>query len=203
MPVRFSALTPDWRGQAVYLIGGGPSLAGFDFERLHGKGIVVAVNDAMFHAPFANAVFTIDTVWLRRRVAALQGFAGEKIAALPDNWRRHVPAGVIALRRINAPGLSPDMGAIYTGGNSGHGALGMSLMRGAAEVYLLGFDMDRAGHFHGGYEWDCRFGAADYPVWAGMFSMIAGQSAGRVFNCNRKSAIRCFPFADIDEVLRG
>ncbi|MBX9757215.1 MAG: hypothetical protein K2Y29_00450 [Beijerinckiaceae bacterium] len=168
---------------------------------------MIAVNDAMLHAPWADVVFSIDTVWLRRRQAALMQFAGEKVMAVPAAPRSmFIPPlpGVRYLRRVSAVGLSVDPGAIASGFNSGYGALGMAIMRGASEVFLLGYDMNGPGHFHRGYDWFCRFGVRQYPTWAAMFSRLAERSGEtRVINCNPASAIRCFPFASIDEVLHA
>jgi FkbM family methyltransferase len=72
------------------------------------------------------------------------------------------------------------------------------------DIALIGYDMAGPGHWHGGYDWPCRFGAADFPEWIAEMDAIAPQIAGRgvrVVNLNRDSAIRCFPFGDLDEML--
>lgn len=200
----FTQLEPDWRGRRVILIGGGPSLTGFDFAQLEGTGaIIVAINDALRAAPFADVAFSIDTLWLDRRATMLGYFQGEIVAAAPPGYRPPLDR-IQLLRRVAASGLSRRADTLLTGGNSGFAALGMALMREAAEVFLLGYDLTQAGHFHGGYEWQSRYGVRHYPQWARAFAVLASEAAARgtaVFNCNRRSAISAFPFATIDESL--
>jgi hypothetical protein len=197
----FTRLNLDWIGKTVFLIGGGPSLTGFDFERLRGKGIIVAINDAVRFIPFADVAFTIDTVWIDKRVAVLEAFAGEIVAVVPADYKCPI-ARARLLRRVNAVKMSARGDSLSTGGNSGFAALAMALMRGASRVLLLGYDMSGAGHFHGGYRWRSRFGAQHYPIWAERFHSLAGLAqltGAEVINCNRGSAITAFPFATIED----
>lgn len=200
----FDTLSTDWHGKTVFLIGGGPSLCGFDFMRLQALrrsgSIIIAINDAVRRCPFANVVFSIDRVWLARRHATIRAFRGERVAVVDPAHARFLH-GIRYFRRSREARLSDDPGVICTGENSGFAALGMAIMRGAAKVFLLGFDMNGPGHFHSGYEWHCPHGVADYPRWASYFDVLAEAARKRgveVFNCNPESAIRCFPFALAD-----
>jgi hypothetical protein len=49
-----------WEGEPCFIIGGGPSLKGFDFNRLRGQGRVIAINRALEYAPWADVVFFMD-----------------------------------------------------------------------------------------------------------------------------------------------
>lgn len=50
-------------GEAVFVIGGGPSVKGFDFSRLKGRRII-AVNNAGFDlVPWADVLFWADARW--------------------------------------------------------------------------------------------------------------------------------------------
>lgn len=199
----FDTLSADWQGKTVFLIGGGPSLRGFDFTKLQALrsgSIIIAINDAVRCCPFANVVFSIDRVWLGRRHATIRAFRGERVAVV-DAAHAKFLRGIRYFRRSREARLSEDPGVICTGENSGFAALGMAVMRGATKVFLLGFDMKGPGHFHAGYEWYCPHGVADYPRWAGYFDVLADAAKARgveVFNCNPDSAIRCFPFASVD-----
>jgi hypothetical protein len=199
----FSTLESDWQGRTVFLVGGGPSLRGFDFERLRGRGYVVAINDAMLALPWADAAFTIDVIWLRNRRLAFLAFAGERIAAVPEDWPAKDWPGVRLFRRENKAASSAGE-LICTGGNSGFAALGMALARGAARIALLGYDMTVPGHFHRGYEWHSRFGIQDYGRWARLFSVLQIASVrhgAQVINCNHRSGVRCFPFGSIEDFV--
>ncbi|MHB2169958.1 hypothetical protein [Alsobacter sp. R-9] len=196
-------LEADWAGRTVYLIGGGPSLKGFDFQVLRGRGIVVAINDAILAAPWADVAFSIDTVWIRNRVEALRDWGGEFVAAVPQGYEP--PEGVRGrfLQRKQGTGVSPLPWIIMTGDNSGYAALSMALMRGAARVALLGYDMTTPGHWHEGYNWRSRYGARDYPRWAAMFGTLAVAAKARgvdVVNCNPQSRVRAFRFGQPLEI---
>ena len=43
-----------WADEPCFLIGGGPSLQGFDFAQLEGKGRIIAVNRSFHYVPFAD-----------------------------------------------------------------------------------------------------------------------------------------------------
>jgi hypothetical protein len=197
--VTFARLARDWTGRSVFLLGGGPSLRGFDFERLRGRGVVIAINDAIRAAPWADCAVTIDTVWLRNRAGELADFmarGGEVVAAVPEHHPQD-QAGIRYLSRRRGAWLSQDADSLHTGENSGFAALGMAIMRGAGRIALLGYDMNGPGHFHAGYAWHCRYGAGDYPRWARMFSVLAHEARLRkidVVNCNPNSAVRAFRF---------
>ena len=61
----FMGRFPDgsWAGRRCFIIGGGPSLKGFDFERLRGER-VIAINKAFYDVPFADIVFGMDRPFL-------------------------------------------------------------------------------------------------------------------------------------------
>ena len=58
-------ILPDgsWSGRRCFIVGGGPSLKGFDFERLRGER-VIAINKAFYDVPFADIVFAMDSPFL-------------------------------------------------------------------------------------------------------------------------------------------
>ena len=200
--LRFGQLNRDWSGRSVYLIGGGPSLKGFNFESLRGKGIIVAINDAILHVPFADVGFSIDTVWMQRRVEQLWAFKGEKVMAVPDNYGIGI-RGVTYLHRIQAAGVSSDMSSLYTGENSGCAALSMAIMRGASRIALLGYDMKATGHFHKGYEWSFPWHFAHYSRWVKLFRPIDAHCKRhriQVINCNPNSGLRLFPFGNPEDI---
>lgn len=192
-----------WTNRSVFLIGGGPSLTGFDFECLRGRGVVVAINDAFRYVPWADACFSIDMLWLRNRATELRTFTGERIAAVPDYFRFQPQLPFLTkYRRVSRVGFNRTN--IYTGDNSGYAALHLALMRNAARVALLGFDMNKPGHWHKGYEWISP--DPQFRVWAANFSVLALQAmrqGTRVINCNPASAVTAFPFADWQEIAEG
>lgn len=177
---------PAWR--RAWIVAGGPSARKFDLGRLRGE-TVLAVNDALDlllarRLP-PTAVASLDNNWIRRRRADLERFEGEKYLALPlETWPDCAGIrGATYLRWSHADGLSEDPTRVCTGGNSGYGALNVAYLKGAREIFLVGYDMDpRDGPAH--------------ATWARLFRATLPQLAARrarVVNLNPNSFIDAFP----------
>jgi len=195
-----------WIGQPCFIIGGGPSLKGFDFERLRGRGRVIAINRVYEFVPFAEVHYFMDNPYYRRlrNEPGWKAFPGIKVYL---NMSGYVVDGeVVSLRPLGRTGLSGSITTgLYHGNNSGVGAIGLAHCLGANPIYLLGYDGKRTpgdSHFHSGY----NKGMSD-AVLARMtkdFDAIAPllRAAGtHVINLNPDSAIRCFPFLIMDVIV--
>jgi len=191
-----------WHQSTVYIIGGGPSLRGFDFSCLQGKGIILGVNDGAFYAN-ADVLFSLDATFARRRWKEIQDFSGSVWLAMPPNHEVKIWPGA---ERVNMPYrgrgnyLSEDPEWIY-GVNSGFGALNLAFLKQASEIVLLGFDLhpDNEGHlhFHKGYEWepDVKRAKRHYQKWLRPFECAAEQlhrDGIRVINASLSSRIEVF-----------
>src|SRR3972149_821520 len=134
----FWEVMPDgaWRGERCFIIGGGPSLAGFDFERLRGQGRIIAVNKAYLDAPFADILFFMDgstTTFYglvqngRLAPGCLEKwneFKGYKVFL---NILGRKLDDVYSIRGAGRTGLSNSLRkGIYHGNNSGVGAIGLA-----------------------------------------------------------------------------
>lgn len=189
----------------AYLIGGGPSLKGFDFGRLCGR-TVVAVNDAVYHLPFATALFSLDLTWIRNRRKEVSAFAGERYLAVPDDFDfSSGPEATYLLRSRAKLGLSSDPTQIHMGGgNSGFGALNLAFLKGARRIILLGYDLISAGvHWHSGYAWQGAANSKMYLSWAERFDQVALQLASNgveVLNASPVSAIKAFPKINLSDL---
>jgi len=201
-----------WNGERCFIIGGGASLRGFDFERLRGQGRVIAVNRAFEFAPFADAMVSMDNRFynwimrdqmpgIRERYA---NFRGLKIWLDLLNYQYgpevHYVKGLarFGVSRSLRPG-------IYHSNNSGFCGLQIALALGANPIYLLGFDMmtGNASHFHVGYP------IQSPPSVSARFRTGFESIAGKleeigidVINLNPSSGLRCFKFATLDAVLK-
>jgi hypothetical protein len=204
-----------WAGQPCFIIGGGPSLIGFDFDRLRGRGRVIAINKAFLYAPFADVVFFMDHasfyMWLKRgmfgadAITAWNEFKGFRVFL---NLRGREVKDVYSIRSIGRVGLPTSLkGGLYHGNNSGFGAIGIAICMGADPIYLLGYDLKHQGtvtHFHGGYnrhqpEIVMRSYKKSLEVLA---QLVAKRGRPRVINLNPYSDLTAFPFSTIDEVLK-
>lgn len=213
----YHEVMPDgaWRGERCFVIGGGPSLEGFDFNRLQGKGRVIAINKAFKDVMFADICFFMDAssntfygLLKRGRLGQdilqkWEEFQGDKVYL---NLVGRKLDDVYSVRSIGRAGVSNSIAkGLYHGNNSGVGAIGLAICLRANPIYLLGFDCgfsNGKSHYHGGYpmgmkESIFRGFANDFS----RFNKFLIRTKFRVINLNPKSHLRCFPFSTIDEVL--
>jgi len=195
----------EWMDEPCFIIGGGPSLIGFDFERLRGYGRIIAINRAYEFIPFADIHFFMDRSYYKRiqGEAAWQAFQGRKIYL--NKSSPGILDKIILLHPLGRTGLSKSIAAgIYHGNNSGAAAIGLAYALGANPIYLLGYDCKRIpehSYFHSGY--GKRISDFVLARWVKYFNAMAPllQANGtQVINLNPDSAIRCFPFSTMDTI---
>jgi hypothetical protein len=202
-----------WAGQPAFLIGGGPSLIGFDFERLRGRGRIIAINRAVEFVPFADILFFMDwKLYLvyhnpldPEKSRAWNEFKGLKIFL---NLIGRKVEDCYSLRSLGRRGSSDSLKAgFYHGNNSGLGALQLAMALHARPIYLLGYDMKHSGgrsHFHSGYEAVQAERVVQHFINDFQAFSESPKSRNRgIVNLNPDSALRAFPFSTIDEVLNG
>lgn len=209
----------EWKGKRCFIIGGGVSLVGFDFERLRGEKII-AVNRAFESCMFADILFFMDAVNFHRWIIKgrlgikaqekFQKFKGHKVYLSISRNRR--VSGAYMLRAVERTGLTFSLKqGLFHGSNSGYGALNLAVCLGANPIYLLGFDMkfqrNKSGmktHFHEGYpirhheENTLRI----YNVQFGKIAGILKKRGIKVINLSMDSAMTCFEKQSVDEVLQ-
>jgi len=204
-----------WRGERCFIIGGGPSLRGFDFERLRGAGRVIAINKAYREAPFADVLYFMDNgfyKWAHEgslfpgSFEAWQAFGGYKVFL---NILGREYGDVYSVRSLGRVGLSNSLRmGIYHGNNSGVGAVGLAFILKANPIYLLGIDCKiddgrKLSHYHDGYS-KRPMSQAAYRSFKTDFERLCRfirRTSTKVVNLNPHSAVRCFPFSTVDEVL--
>lgn len=144
--IDFTSISGTWDDKPLYIIGGGPSVNGFDFDRIKDKGRILGVNDGAFNAP-CDALFSLDQTWHKFRKKEIAEFQGEKYFAAPPSFElkfEGIPDVNYIIRR-RSTGFTEDKRDI-NGVNSGYGALHLAYHKRAKEIYLLGFDMrDKPG----------------------------------------------------------
>lgn len=194
-----------WSGRCAFILGGGPSLKGFDVERLRGRGPVIGVNNAGLDlAPWADVLFFADgqTRWYGWNKHRLHLFQGEYIVT-----RTQIPAGhdpqLRRLQFVPKENLSrePDAVAGFCGGSS---AINLAYLFGARTIVLLGFDMKPNGNWHDLHKLPClpnQHRDKFIPALERMAPELARDGC-LVINATPDSALRCFPMADIEDVLR-
>jgi len=197
-------MVPDWRGETCFILGGGPSLTGFDATSIIGFP-TIAINEAgLTLAPWADILFWSDDHWLewnKDRLALHYG--GRKIY-------RHLGAvhGAhhIKFRHTTREGIHWGSNAVG-GCDSGSSAINLALHTGAKVIVLLGFDMSDGGqnNFH-----DRHREPHDPQVVTDRFipahNAMAADIASRgypvkVLNATPVTRLTCWPKIDLEEAI--
>ena len=148
--VEYSTVPVLWPGETVYVIGGGPSLKGFNFGNLAGCK-TIAINKAIIYNMGADALYWTDSrfyTWFKNEVDSYNGL---KFALKPGS---QYTKDIRVLKKGKPYGLEEDPQTLAHGFNSGYAAINLAYHLGARRIILLGFDMANDGndtHFHDGY----------------------------------------------------
>lgn len=212
-PIRFHRVgEPYWNDKPVAIIGGGPSLLGFDFDRLRGRFHVVAVNASIFTVPWADAGFSLDRIAMRNWWDRLCQATMPLYLAVPLPYLKDLsqpPADHMRFMwRIQRNTFARYHGQIASGGSSGFGALNLAWLKRAKKVLLLGFDYGATNgawhHNESEYNFHFRQKPDDWLTRAGNFNLVAPlmrRDGVEVINASPQSAITAFPRMTIDEAL--
>lgn len=227
---RFSEVMPDWGGETVVIIGGGPSLT-LDQVRLvkvsHTLGLVrcVVVNDAYLLAPWADLQYAADSQWHAWHEAGIAkpllglsakqvrecwaAFPGQK-CSIQNSGANVKDQAVHILKNKSFPdhrnGISRDPRMLMTGRNSGFQALNLSVLSGAKLILLLGFDAREGqpiSHWHGEHPREMPVSVHEHfrrSFTEAVSDLIA--IGVRVINCSPGTAITAFEKMSIEEALK-
>lgn len=214
--------TVSQNADTIIIVGSGPSLKGFDFSSLKGKGYIIAVNDAGKFIPYADAWFTLDPWGCGESGQQFpKNFLGDLYAAVPDDYGTHNAKShdhrVVPNKKINylhrigfhtvtdyTPrdyltwGLSEDKSCIKTG-NSGYGALNLAYHMNPKRIFLLGLDASS------GYFFDQTKHTKPLNHLPMIFRSAMAQLQSKsieVYNGSQFSKIDCFPRCTLNVVLR-
>ena len=155
----------------VFIIAGGESLAGFDFNKLQFQD-VIAVNKSIFSVPWAKYFITMDYTFIDKKVdkELFKKLICKKyfVVATNNSFIRFQNNNYIDTRfkyvydlslfdqiipSLRGGGLGRTFKNFVHGCNSGWCALQLAIVLGYTQIYLLGMDMkaEYNTHFHGGY----------------------------------------------------
>jgi hypothetical protein len=204
----------DWEGMTAVIIGGGPSLSLAQIREVaiaRGKPDslvrVIAVNDAVYVAWFADWLHACDGKWWRWNIQSVYRFPGRKTTLDPT-----IPAQWVDghLEFSEGHGYDPDPSKCRGGSNSGYQALHLAAHAGVKRAILIGFDMqapnDGAPHWFGQHEKGREFSQAAPKIWRKRFPPLAEDLARigvEVLNASIETAVDCFPRVDLKEALVG
>jgi hypothetical protein len=191
---------PFWDDKPVAVIGGGPSLIDFDFEKLRGAH-VLAVKGSIFDIPWADAGFGLDSSKYKEWRHKLANVQSRIYWAVPEDQVAEtgppLAKNITFLKRLPGQSLSGDPSVIYGGSTSGFAALQICIHKRARTIVLFGFDYDGSSNAPPGIGQEKRRAqnAANWDMWAEHFRVYVpycNEHGINVVNASPLSAIQCF-----------
>jgi len=200
---------PWWDDRPVAIVAGGPSLRGFDFERLRGAH-VLAIKGSIFDIPWADAGFGLDMPRFEDWRDKLAAVPMRVYWACPEDYKKQIapPENVTLIRRLPGEGVSTDPRRIFTGGTSGFGALQIALLKRAKRIVLFGYDYN--GDYHPSrdfrhndrhYERRRTQNRKNWEAWAKYFDLFKPCLKDVEIINTKPSAITTFEKMSIDDAI--
>jgi hypothetical protein len=191
--------------EKITILAGGWSASRFDLRKLPGK--IIAVNDSAVYAPRWDLCISMDRLWAENRFDWMRRQA-KPIWLRRSTIKNFSIEGLAHMRAFDndhlCTQLSDDAGRL-DGTHSGFVALNLAYQMRPADLYLVGFDMQRGprdeAHWHPQYPWVNKHatGVGRLAEWAGQFAIAARQlqeARIRVHLCGDHSAIKAWKRTD-------
>lgn len=195
-----------WKGETVYIVGGGPSFLAVDPERLRGRR-VIALNRSFETVPFADVLLLADNrLFTDSDIRpGILSFKGQVIGLYPD-YKDQDPRFAI-MRRVKPPGFSDRRDTLTCSCTIMTAGIDFAQKAGAARLVLFGADgkKDKKGRAHHHRE---------YTRWALIESRWAAHRIAletlveplkirgiEVLNASPGSAWPIWPIVNPDDVL--
>jgi hypothetical protein len=215
-------LTSDmWEGKRCFILGGGPSLTGFNFDLIKNE-CTIGINKAFMYFPttlnysmdlkFHDQIYAKRTDDDKKLYEAWINYKGIKIFLKVNNKYKFDPS-VTLVNKLDQKVISFDVNkGIHSGNNSGAGALFLAISLGVKEIFLLGYDLkvnklSKKTHFHSGYDGQ---DVDNFPKKLNNFircfeefALSIKNNGVNVINLNPDSALTCFPFSTIENVMNS
>lgn len=202
-----------WSDERCLIIGGGPSLEGFDFSQLGGEK-TIGINKAFVHY-HATLNYSMDHTFFE--MVELNRKPSQDHYELHQQWcqysgikvflrtmRQQYNENVYCVSELGKKGISLDLSqGIFQGNNSGCGAIMLAVALGCKKIGLLGYDFkiqqDGAKvktHWHDGYgKGTTRSLIRNLESFRDCIEEIGPclpEMGVSVYNLNPDSGLRCF-----------
>ncbi len=189
---------PTQYNNECFIVGGGPSLIGFDWSVLNNK-FVIAINRSYEVCPTAQVLYFTDPDYWERHKDKMKKHGGHII-------RGATSLGITKDDRVQeylltgSRGLETQPGCLRHGNNSTYAAINLALLHfNFSTVYLLGIDMkwtNKKTHWHNGH---ARIDPEhSYDMMKQAYQLMSHDLKTnwpykRVINVNKGSNLTCFP----------
>jgi hypothetical protein len=197
----------------IYVISTGTSLRGFEFGRLDGE-ITIGINRVIEH--YRPTIFhCVDVTAHRTHARALLHFEGMIIAG-PGAATSETRAKVFVVgRNIATFEISdgrttkdPTVGRSFSeglfGGGAGCTGLHTAILLGGNPIYLLGYDYyEDNGRYFDQYDESLNNKTLYDLHYEGVVHLSRQDWVPRIYCCNPRSRLKCFPYVAIDDALKN
>jgi len=208
-------LWPD--GPTVVIMGGGPSYnlkqnRWIAQARLTNQCRVIAVNDAVFGAWWADWLHACDSkwwMWHRETAVKFPGIKTTCTETVPIQWAEWVRSQVDPVTG-NTGGFAERADEVAGGGNGGYQAIQLAVKAGGKRVVLVGFDMhdithendESDAHWFGDHPDRIRsnYSGSMLHYFPTLLDPLAERGV-EVLNATPGSAITCFPTTDLEALF--
>jgi hypothetical protein len=200
-----------WPGGTVACLASGPSLTAEACDAVRGRvDGIIAVNDAVRLAPWADVLYSSDRLWWPY-YGGVPSFAGRRYGIGAKLGAADPLPGcpaVVVLRHTGVDGLELRPTGLRSGKHSGYAAINLAVHAGAARILLLGYNVGLAGgrqHFYGDHPRGLnQTTPALYAEFRRLLATLVAplEAAGvEVLNCTPGTALECFPRAALWSAL--
>jgi len=202
-----------WPGETVAVLATGPSLSVQDVARLRGQVRVVAVNDAITLAPWADVLYSSDARWWRR-YQGVPDYLGPKFSIGRSRGRADAIPGlpeVQVLLHTGMDGLEREATGLRSGEHSGYAAINLAVHLGARRILLLGYDLGTPAqglsHFFGSHPPGLpETTAVQYARFRDHYRGLAVELMAlgiEVWNCTLTTRLPYFQLGSLDHCLEA
>jgi len=199
-PERASWIKNYFTGRDVYIVGGGPSLFGFDFTRLDGRRVIAINHSYRYCKPeilvFLDGKFKKEVSDIGHDLYSMPF----KIIAGPSSGMKN-QGNCTIVQMSQRPSVNP--ASLYGRAQSGLVAINLSIIANAKRIFLLGFDAkfrDGMGHFYS-KEWRHTMDGKEEQYKKMSRCYDAFRNYKNIFNCCVDSGIAAFQKISIDQAL--
>ena len=218
-PVNFlNAELPKTNKEVCFVVGGGASLSGFDFNKLNGFD-TIAINKAVEFIQNPTYFITTDYSYFLKAALPIEKIKQKAqytyfVANMEPPYMSFQNNQVIDTRRnfvyedlyqytgviqsTKTTGFGSTLDEFSHGSNSGHCGIQLALLLGYKKIYLLGFDLNTEGqtHFHQSYrEIDQRSFKAKVSAYSSILlnSLADYSGSQQIINLSNSSILTTSP----------